>query len=222
MALYVDTAFIDDITPLARTVPLAGATTNPTLLLAARERGQRLSPREVLEALLDAVSGHVLMQPGASEEEEMYAEALDYIGVAPDRVVPKIPMTPVGMRVARRLSAQGLALAFTAVASLTQVYCAAQVRADFVIPYYNRLERAGVDAAARISQMAALLHSQQLSATRILVASVKTPEEAARALLAGAHDLTAPPAVLLALLSDPFSEEAVQGFSRDWEKMNKL
>jgi transaldolase len=54
------------------------------------------------------------------------------------------------------------------------------------------------------------------------VASIKTAEEAARALLAGAHDLTAPPQVLLDLISDPLSEEAIQRFNRDWEKMNKL
>ncbi|MBX5450113.1 transaldolase family protein [Thermogemmatispora sp.] len=222
MALYVDTAFIDDITNVARTVPLAGATTNPTLLLAARERGQRLSPHQVLEALLATLSGHVFMQPGASDEEEMYREALSYIEMAPERVIPKIPMNQVGMRVARRLSSQGYALAFTAVTTVPQTYCALQVRADFVIPYYNRLERSGIDAPTRIAQMASLCRSQEPSTTRVLVASLKTPEEAARALLAGAHDLTAPPQVLLDLISDPLSEEAIQRFHRDWEKMNKL
>jgi len=34
MALYVDSAFLDDITNVARTVPLAGVTTNPTILLS--------------------------------------------------------------------------------------------------------------------------------------------------------------------------------------------
>ncbi|GER85728.1 MAG: hypothetical protein IMW90_16440 [Thermogemmatispora sp.] len=222
MALYVDTAFIDDITNVARTVPLAGVTTNPTLLLAARERGQQLSPRQVLEALLEALSGHVFMQPGASEEEEMYREALSYIEMAPERVIPKIPMNQVGMRVARRLSSQGYALAFTAVTTVPQTYCALQVRADFVIPYYNRLERSGIDATTRISQMASLCRSPEPTSTRVLVASIKTPEEAARALLAGAHDLTAPPQVLLDFISDPLSEEAIQRFNRDWEKMNKL
>ncbi len=221
MALYVDTGFLDDITNVARTVPLAGATTNPTLLLAACERGQRLTPLQALEGLLAAVSGHVFMQPGATDEEEMYNEALTYIAVAPDRVIPKIPMTRVGMGVARRLSAQGHALAFTAVTSVAQAYCAAQVRANFVIPYYNRLERAGVDAAARIAQMASLYRQQGLE-TRILVASLKTPEEATRALLAGAQDVTVVPEVLLALIDDPLSEEAVQRFARDWQKMNKL
>src|SRR5216683_3126641 len=104
MALYVDSAFLHDIMNVAQTVPLAGVTTNPTILLAAHERGQDLSPQGVLDALLRNVAGTIFMQPGASGEEEMYAEALVYIQAAPGRVIPKIPMTHTGMRVARRLS----------------------------------------------------------------------------------------------------------------------
>ncbi len=33
MALYVDSAYLDDIMNVAQTVPLAGVTTNPTILL---------------------------------------------------------------------------------------------------------------------------------------------------------------------------------------------
>jgi transaldolase len=40
MTLYVDCAFLHDIMDVARTVPLAGVTTNPSILLAARTKGQ--------------------------------------------------------------------------------------------------------------------------------------------------------------------------------------
>jgi len=48
MALYIDSAFLNDIMNVTRTIPLAGVTTNPSILLAARERGQELSPQGVL------------------------------------------------------------------------------------------------------------------------------------------------------------------------------
>jgi len=83
------------------------------------------------------------------------------------------------------------------------------------------LERSGIDASERISQMADLLHNSR-AATRILVASIKSAEDAANALLAGAHDLTAAPEVLLNLVSDPLSEEAVEKFMQDWQKMKEL
>jgi transaldolase len=41
MALYVDSAYLDDIVRVAQIVPLAGITTNPTILLAAKECGQQ-------------------------------------------------------------------------------------------------------------------------------------------------------------------------------------
>jgi transaldolase len=52
MALYIDSAFLNDIMHVTQTVPLAGITTNPSILLAARERGQDESPNALLEALL--------------------------------------------------------------------------------------------------------------------------------------------------------------------------
>ena len=218
MALYIDSAFLNDITLVTQTVPIDGVTTNPSILLAARERGQEASPQVLLDALLRETNGLIFMQPGATVEEEMYAEALAYIETAPKRVIPKIPMTHIGMRVARKLKQQQHRLAFTAVTSVAQAYNAAMVGADFVIPYYGRLERAGINAGQRIAEMAKLLQSTHPT-TRILVASIKSPEEAANALLSGAHDLTVTPSVLMEMVTDPLTEDAVEKFSHDWQQL---
>jgi len=221
MALYIDSAFVQDIIHVSQTVPLAGVTTNPTILLQAQERGQDLSPESVLSELLRTMGGTVFIQPGATGEEDMYSEALAYIQASPNRVIPKLPMTHTGMRVAQRLKHQQHRIAFTAVTSVAQAYGAAMVPADFVIPYYGRMERSGIDASGRISEMADVLHNAGLP-TRILVASIKSAEDVASALLAGADDLTIAPQVLLDMIADPLTEEAMERFSSDWQKMNKL
>ncbi len=223
MALYADSAYLPDIIDAARTVPLAGVTMNPTILLAARERGQTLSPQQVLEELLREIDGDVFMQPGAIDEQGMIEQALEYIRLAPERVIPKIPMTEIGVRVARQLKQTNpdRRLAFTAVTTTAQAYVAAMAGAEFIIPYYNRMERAGIDAAQRVAEMAKLLRDQHC-VTCILAASIKTPPEAASALLAGAHDITAPARVLLDMVSDPQTEDAVARFAFDWQKMNEL
>ena len=221
MALYIDCAYLDDITNVTCSIPTAGVTTNPTIMLAACERGQRLEPQHLLNELLDKQAGDVFIQPGAITEEAMYNEALAYLETSPDRVIPKLPMTLAGMQVALHLKLQGYPVAFTAVTTVAQAYTAAMAKADFIIPYYNRLERSGVDASERLAQMAELLHNQRV-ATRILAASIKSPIEAAQALMAGAHDLTMPPQVLLDMVTDPQSEQAVEKFAQDWHKMNKL
>lgn len=221
MALYVDSAFLDDIAEIARSVPLAGVTTNPTIMLAAYERGQRLDAESLLKELLHRVHGTIFIQPGETQEEEMFRQALSYIETNPERVIPKIPMTKAGMRAALRLKFQGQRIAFTAVTTVAQAYSAAMTGADFIIPYYNRLERCGIDASERIAQMAELLHNHGV-ATRILAASIKSTAEAASALLAGAHDLTVAPPVLAEMITDPQSEQAVERFAQDWSKMNKV
>jgi TalC/MipB family fructose-6-phosphate aldolase len=224
MAFYIDSAFLNDIMNVVQTVPVAGVTTNPSILLAAQERGQLLSPIEVLNELLRRTEGTIFMQPGATDEAEMYAQALAYINADPRRVIPKIPMTQTGMRVARRLKAQQHRVAFTAVTTVSQAYSAGLISADYIIPYYDRMERSGIDAAQRISEMADVLLNLGESAgpTRILTASIKNEAEAAGALLAGSDDLTIVPEILLDLLTDPLSEQAIQRFTQDWQEMKKL
>jgi transaldolase len=39
--------------------------------------------------------------------------------------------------------------------------------------------------------------------------------------IAGAHDLTVTPQVLMEMVRDPLTEEAVERFTQDWQKMNK-
>ncbi len=221
MALYIDCALLSDITNVARTVPLAGVTTNPSILLAARERGQNVRPRQLLDELLRVQDGTVFIQPGATDEDGMYDEALEYIQAAPERVIPKIPMTQVGVLVARRLKQRWQHIAFTAVTTISQTYIAGMLQAQFIIPYYNRMTRAGIDANERIADMASVLSNCKAS-TRILVASLKSVQEAEQALLSGADDLTLTPQVLLDMVSDPLSEQAVEKFSQDWQKMNRL
>lgn len=229
MALYVDSAYLNDITNVAQIVSLAGVTTNPSILLAARERGQTLKPKEVLLALLqhpNLDNVDIFVQPGATDEEEMYREVIGWMDprlAYARRLVHKIPMNHAGMRVARRLIASEfrIRIAFTAVTTVVQAYTAAVMGVECVIPYYNRLERSGIDASERIAEMADIMHNHKLP-TRILVASIKTASDARCALLAGAHDITAAPHVLLDMVSDPLTDDTIEKFSQDWNKMNKL
>ena len=103
MALYIDSAYLDDIKNVAQIVPLAGVTTNPTILLAAQERGQKLDRQSLIEGLLhslNASDGLIFMQPGSLIEEEMLQEAhacrqiaQDILGPDTTRFIHKIPMT---------------------------------------------------------------------------------------------------------------------------------
>jgi TalC/MipB family fructose-6-phosphate aldolase len=218
MALFVDCAFLADIQPICARYPVSGVTTNPSILLAAAQRGQQLSDLELVRELLQVCRGPIFMQPMADAARDLHAAAERYIAVAPERVVPKLPPTETGIEVGMALVLAGARVAFTATCSLAQVYCAAQAGASWVIPYFGRMRRAGEDACERVAGMARLLAIQQAPA-RVLVASVKSPGDLIEATLAGAHDVSAPPEVIRGLLADPLTSTAYEQFSADWEKV---
>src|ERR1051326_1378377 len=167
MALYVDSAFLPDVERVCGKLTLVGATTNPSILLAASQRGQRMSDTEVLRALLEVCPGSIFIQPVGETLSEMQRLAEGYVQVAPARVVAKLPLTPLGMQVARALRSAGARYAFTCVFTVMQAYSGAVAGAEYVIPYFGRLRRSGQDACERIEGMARLLHAQATK-TRVL------------------------------------------------------
>lgn len=218
MALYVDSAYLKDVEEICTGYPVAGVTTNPTILLAAIERGQRLNDVEVLRHLLDICSGPVFMQPTASDADGLRSAALRYVEIDAARVVLKLPMNLVGIKTARLLAHENMLVSFTAVATVAQAYCGVLAGAAWIIPYFGRLRRSGLDPCQVITDMARVV-SSQIGAARILAASVKSSGDVVEATLAGAHDVTAPPEVIRGLSEDILSEEAVARFAVDWERV---
>lgn len=219
MALYVDSAYLKDVEEVCATYPVVGVTTNPSILLAALEQhDQRMDDLALTRALLSICTGHVFMQPTATTLDELRAAARRYIDVDPARVVVKLPMNALGIQTGKALKAEGARVAYTATYSLAQAYVAAMADADWIIPYHARLRRAGLDAAARIEGMVALLERQK-SPTRVLAASVKSAACLVEVATAGAHDATLPPEVIRALAEDALSDAAVAQFATDWQQV---
>jgi TalC/MipB family fructose-6-phosphate aldolase len=221
MALYVDSAYLDDVARISASYPVSGVTTNPSIMLAAWERGQRLSDDQIIRELLELVDGVVFAQPTGGDEEALYEAASHYLALAPERVVPKLPMTREGLRVGRRVAAVGARVSYTAVAALGQAYCASLAGASWVIPYHSRLRRAGVDPCERIARMAELVERQR-TGTRVLAASLKSPADVADAVLSGAHDVTTTPDVIESLLVDGLTTSALLQFDADASRLAEL
>lgn len=223
MALYVDCAVVDEVAALAATYPLSGVTTNPTLRLAAVERGQRLGEPELARALLEACDGAIFIQPAAPDAQALANAGLKLAALDSARIVIKLPANTTGLGAAARLGPAGVRFAFTAVYALAQAYTAAMAGAEWLIPYFDRMRRAGTDAATVVRQMRDTISGQALPAnTRLLAASLKSPVQVGEALLAGADDITVPPEVLRAMAEDPSSEVAIAQFDHDAQRARAL
>lgn len=204
MAIYLDSASINDARRALSLGFVSGVTTNPTFVAGTGRRGS-----DVLRELLTLGDGPVFYQVTAPDGASRFEQARQAASAAPGRVIIKVPATTENIALAARLTGEGLRVCVTAVNSPAQAYLAAQAGASFVAPYVNRLTRQMGDGLAVVRQIAALLAGAE---TRILAASLKSVDEVVDTLLAGAHDVTMPLELILALGEHPFSQQAIEQF----------
>ena len=123
----------------------------------------------------------------------------------------KLPAEGAMLTLAKRLVAEGHRVAITAVYSPAQAVVGAALGAEWVIPYVDRAARLRPDQPI-VPALKAVLEAL-LSPTRILAASIKTPEQAVSALRSGAGAVSAPLLVLQAMCHDPLTEASIQEFA---------
>lgn len=204
MAIYLDSANLDDARRALALGFVAGVTTNPNLVAETGRRG-----RDVLADILALGEGPVFSQVTAPTVEGRAGQAREISRLSPERVIVKIPATTENIGLASMLACEGVRCCITAVSSPAQAYLAAQAGADFVAPYVNRLTRQMGDGLVVVRQIAVLLEG---TGTRILAASLKSVDEVTEVLLAGAHDVTMPLDLILALGEHEYSALAIEQF----------
>ena len=205
MAIYLDTAIVAEAKAASKFGWIAGITTNPTLLGKSD-----LSPDVTLKQLAQLISGEVYYQLMASDFDGMVAEGKAAFGLIGKQTVLKIPATAIGFQAVAHLSPE-IPCAVTAIYSASQAVVAAEAGAKYAIAYVNRATRLLGDGFALVQDMANVLKQ---SNTEILAASIKSPEEAVKTLLAGAHHLTLPFDVLQAIALHELSQQTVDEFAK--------
>jgi transaldolase len=206
--LFLDSADPEDAAAAAELGFVGGMTLNPTLVA-------RFSPHplEHLRLLRLAFPGLILFQPGRADVDAAEAEVRLALEEGGGVVGAKLPATPAHAALALRLGEEGFRCALTAVYSPGQALLAHQVRCRWIIPYVDRARRLLRDGEALVGRLRAALDSVG-SETRILAASVKSPEQALAAVATGAHAVSCPLAVLNELTRHPLTEAAIAEFER--------
>jgi transaldolase len=205
--LLLDSASVDDAQAAAELRFVWGITTNPALM--AREGRP---PLVQLKELLGAFPGRIFFQPGSDEVEQAESELREAMGLAPDRVLPKLPARADFVSLAVGLVAEGRITALTAVYSPGQALLAAGAGIDWVIPYVNRAKRLSEHGERLVRDVAAVLASAR-AVTRVLAASIKSADEVVQAVLDGAAAVSAPLDVLLELDRHPLTTSAIEEFT---------
>lgn len=206
MAIYLDSAIVSEAEVASKMGWVKGITTNPTLLAKSD-----LSPEIVLKQLASLTAGPVFYQLVASDFDGMLAEGWKAVEIIGKQTVLKVPATPIGFEVVACLSSE-ITCSVTAIYSAAQAAVTKEAGAKMAIAYVNRATRLLGDGVALVRDMASVLAD---SNTEILAASIKSPQEAAAALQAGANHLTLPLSMLQAMTTHELSEKTVEEFAQN-------
>lgn len=213
MKYLIDSANLDEIRALSEYLPIAGVTSNPSIVKKEGSVPFFAHMREIRSIIGNLPPLHI--QVTATDYDGMMRDAEAVFRHVDEKVFIKVPVDFEGVKVIKALRRQGANVTATAVYGMDQAFMALEAGADCIAPYYNRMEALGVDAASVIGNIAGIIAHYGYE-TEILAASFKQPAQIDRAILAGAHSVTVAPDVLRGIFAKQVVADAVQAFSDDW------
>jgi transaldolase len=211
MKFFIDTANINEIKQVAEWGLVDGVTTNPSL--AAKEG--RPYKETVLE-IASIIDGPISVEVVGENAEEMLQQARTFATWHPN-VVVKLPMTPDGMKVLRKVAPDGIRVNVTLIFSVNQALIAAKAGATYLSNFVGRVDDMGGDGMVAVRDTVNMVHEYEFQ-SEVLVASIRSPQTVVESVRAGAHIATIPFKVLEQMYGHPLTDIGLERFSSDWKK----
>jgi TalC/MipB family fructose-6-phosphate aldolase len=210
MELFIDSVRFDEISAAAELGFVEGATTTPTFMY--RDGVKDVNGVIVELAKLPVRQVHVEVLGNGVDEMIVEAERLASLPGMRDKACFKIPVTWDGCRAARRLTDAGYRVNLHLVYTLNQAYMAALSGAAYICMLVGRLEDQGMEPWGAIEETAQML-SRYGFASKLMVASVRTPDHVRRAVRCGAHTVTVPWKILRMLPENLVTGRGIEDFT---------
>jgi transaldolase len=209
MAVFLDSAVIEEARRAWDSGFVVGVTTNPALVAKIGRPAL-----EIVRDLARMGDWEVFHQLTGRTEEELLEEAERAAEIAPDQIVLKIMMSLPNLDFVA--NNEDFIWAVTGIASAAQGLLALQTGADYIIPYVNRIARGGGDGIRTVSEIAALAETVD-NPGEILAASLKSPQEVVDVMLAGANHVTIPWSLMEEMAQHPVTDAADEDFRKALE-----
>ena len=216
MKIFLDTADVDEIRRAADAGLIDGVTTNPSLM--SKFLGDR-DPADHFLDICEAVDGPVSAEVVAVDADTMVEEGKRLASIH-DNIVVKCPLTEDGLVACRRLRAGGVRVNVTLCFSPSQALLAAKAGATYISPFLGRVDDISGDGTDLLAQIRQIYDNYAVE-TEILAASLRHPRHFVDAALIGADVATLPVGVLYKLLQHPKTDEGLERFIADWEKLDR-
>jgi transaldolase len=170
-----------------------------------------LDYRRAIRDIAAVCDGPVCVEPSSGDAKGMYKDARELAKLGKD-VVIRLPISPNGMRVARLLAEDQVAVCASGCHSAAQALIAAKGNVSYVAPAVGSLDEVGAIGMDLVEQVIRIYDNYGFQ-TQILVSHTRNPIHVLDAALMGADVATIPLAVFEQLFRHPLTEELLA--SRD-------
>jgi len=215
MKLFLDTADTELIEKHFQTDLIDGITTNPTLIMKSGR-----DPEEVYQQLIDMGIEDISMEV-VGDFDAMYLEGTRLSRKFGKNATIKVPCTPDGLKVCKRLSRDLVNVNVTLIFSAAQAILAAKAGAKYVSPFVGRVDDNSFDGVELIDQISDVYTIQGIRKTEILAASVRDVKTVSDSFGAGAHVVTMPPSIFEKMYNHVLTDKGLYLFDMDWAKVKR-
>jgi len=212
MIYLADTADIKELKELFDYFPLAGVTTNPSIIAASKRKLSEILP-DIIEIVGDKML-HIQMISNKAEDMVREAKAYKEKFSLGDNYFVKIPVSKEGFKAMPMLKDAGFNVTATAIFTQQQALVAARAGADWVAPYVNRLDNISSHGIEVVKHIVENIDKFKLN-TKVLAASFKTVDQVHRVSMVGSHAATINYEVIELLRSHPMTDMSLEKFEKD-------
>jgi transaldolase len=206
MRFFLDSASVEDAKRVRDWGLLDGV-----WLSAASANSAGVEYRRAVRDVAAVCDGPICVEPAAADPKGMYKEARELAKLGKDIVI-RLPLVPAGMRVARLLSEDQVAICAAGCHSAAQALIAAKANVSYVAPAVGSLDEVGSIGMDLVEQVIRIYDNYGFQ-TQILVAQLTNPVHVLDAALMGADVAAIPPAVFDRLFHHPLTAEMMSGRS---------
>lgn len=167
-----------------------------------------LDYRRAVREMSSIADGPICVELSAGDAKAMYKEARELAKLGKD-VVVQLPAQPEGLRVARLLAQDQVAVCASGCYSAAQALLAAKSNVSYVAPAVGPLDEVGVIGMDLVEQIIRIYDNYGFQ-TQIVVSQLRNPIHVLDAALMGADVVTVPATVLEQLYRHPLAVEAAR------------
>jgi transaldolase len=204
MRFFLDSSSVEEARKVREWGLLDGVWLSAT---AARAAGTDY--RRAIRDLAAITDGPVCVETESGDAKGMYKEARELAKLGKDIVI-QLPIEPDGLKVARLLAQDQVAVCASGCYSAAQALIAAKANVAYVAPAVGPLDEVGAIGMDLVEQVIRIYDNFGFQ-TQILVSDLRNPVHVLDAALMGADVATVPAGVFELLMRHPLTDELVAG-----------